>query len=535
LPQQHRLPRQSDPADPPPPPKHKGAHALVQLLASSKGVRKLVEEYSGGLPNGKVKCRSFDRHFKAFLALARKNHGDEGYPFNVPDEGRRALIAYHRRKRQARRDAGAAETEAVPTRIKRLSELFKLAPLDRLEFDAHKIDVDWQFQIPRPDGHQVLRNVRRVTLLVLICAVSRYLIAYVLVLGEYNHLDVLRLFRRALQPWAPRQLIVPGMAYPDQACLGLPVDAQGCGPRGLLIAGDNARMHHANLVSANVLANYRGVMNLGAAHVPEGRPIVEAFNRRFEQGVLRLLAGSFHPQTRTCEKTLASYLRSEDHPLHWEGLLDLMDVVAAGYNVTPHSGLNNRTPASVLDTHLASGWSWWSTEAARDASRLTTMRFTAHVRGARGSGRYPYVQFHEARYRSQRLMGQRDYVGRSFIAEADVEDLRHIVLLDPKDGTPWSRLTALPPWNRSVHDLHLRQQINRACKRGLLQIAGGEDAVAAYHEFTRAEALSQSALSDAGVRLEVQATRLLPSHVPSLPRQSIPPRAGRVSFVNRKD
>jgi hypothetical protein len=212
-----------------------------------------------------------------------------------------------------------------------------------------------------------------------------------------------------------------------------------------------------------------------------------------------------------------------------------MDVVAAGYNVTPHSGLNNRTPASVLDTHLASGWSWWSTEAARDASRLTTMRFTAHVRGARGSGRYPYVQFHEARYRSQRLMGQRDYVGRSFIAEADVEDLRQIVLLDPKDGTPWSRLTALPPWNRSVHDLHLRQQINRACKRGLLQIAGGEDAVAAYHEFTRAEALSQSVISDAGVRLEVQATRRLPSHVPSLPRQSIPPRAGRVSFVNRKD
>lgn len=510
-------------------------HAFTHLLQVADKARGLVEAYRGALPNGRTKCPAFDRHHRAFLSAVVEAIGKDGYPFNAQDRGRRALLKFHKRLRTMRRDAGASEIDAVEPDIKRFNQLFNLAPLDRLEFDAHKMDVDWEIQIPRADGHIVHRRIRCLNLLALICAVSRYLVAYVLVLGDYCQLDVLRLFHRALQPWKPRPLIVPGMVYAEGARLGLPVDDQGAGPRGIVLAGDNALAHHADIALGNLLEHHRGIVNLGHAHVPEGRPIIEAFNRRLEQGALRNLAGGFQPQTRSNgKKSSTSYLRADDHPLHWVGLADLMDVIASGHNVTPHSGLNNRTPISVLDTHLVSGLPWETTQASTDAMQLTTVRTVGIVRGHQADGRHPYVQYKGARYRSQRLMGRWDLLGRRFRSEVNIEDLRYLVLLDSDTGCPWSRLTALPPWDRSVHDLHLREQIIRARNRGLLEINGAQDAIEAYHAFTREHALSGATPPDLFARISSQSPR---QNAPTSgrPPQVVRPRSGFTSFSNSKD
>jgi len=510
-------------------------YAFGHLLQSAKKANTLVNAYNGALPNGRTKCPAFSRHHKALLSAVSAEIGKEGYPFTEGDKGRRALLNYHKRLRKMRREAGAPEVDTVEPDIKRFNQLFTLAPLDRLEFDAHKVDVDWEIQIPRADGHIVNRRIQCLNLLALVCAVSRYLVSYLLVLGAYNQLDVLRLFHRALRRWTPRPLIVPGMAYPEGACLGLPIDDQGAGPRGIVIAGDNALAHHADITIGNVLEHHRGVVNFGHAHVPEGRPIIEAFNRRLEQGALRNLAGGFQPQTRSNgKKTATSYLRAADHPLHWDGLGDLMDVIAAGYNVTPHSGLNNRTPSNVLEAHLASGLPWESSLSSIDAQRLTTVRTLNIVRGNQSEGRHPYVQYKSARYRSQRLMGRWDLVGTKFRSEVNVEDLRHLVLLDVGDGSPWSRLTALPPWDRTPHDLHQREQIIRARNRGLIEINGAEDAIAAYHDFTREQALSGAAPPDSLARTSSQSTG---QNAPKSNRQPpvVRPRSGLTSFSNSKD
>lgn len=529
--------RSSEPRSKPPtaPPQHKNANAMTQLIASTESVRELVTAYNGPLPTGKVKCRRFDRHCREVLAAVETANGTKGYPFNVPDRGRRALSNYHKRKRKERLDAGAAEVDTTPPAIARLSQLFQLAPLERLEFDAHKEDVDWHMELLRPDGLTVTRRIQCVTLIVVICAVTRYVVAYVLVLGVYNRLDVLRLVAKALQPWRPRELIVPGMRYADGAQLGVPVTSSGSGPRGILIAGDNAMQHHADISVKNILKHQRGVLHLGRAHVPEIRPIIEAFFRRLAEGALRFLAGGFQPETQSNgQKTPTSFLRAQDHPLHWEGMLDLMDVILSGHNVTPHSGLHNRTPASVLNTHLASGWYWESTEFPRDAGQLATIRFNVKIRGDKRTGRHPFVQYQEAYYRSQRLMGRHDLVGKSFIAEANVDDLRDLVLIDPDDATVWSRLKALPPWDLTPHDLHLRHQIIRAKNRGLVEIVGARDAVAAYHEFARSQVIRGDAPPDLYARVDQCVQRGSKRPAPEV-RPVVLPRSGRTSFAGRKD
>jgi hypothetical protein len=519
------------------PPTKGAAYSFTRLLEAYLPLKELVHGYLGPLPSGKAKTRAFDRHFGTFKAKARTLMDKSAYPLSEPDEGRRALLEYHKRLRKQRREVGAAEVDATPPTTKRFNQLFTLAPLDRCEFDAHKQDVDWVLEIPNGHGELVQRRITKITLLALVCAVSRYLLSYLLVLGEYNHLHVLRLFCRALNPWQRRELIVPGMSYADGAVLGLPVDEYGCGVRSIVTAGDNALSHLANLTVNNLVDHYRGVFNFGKAHVPEGRPIIEAFFRRLEQGALRSIAGGFHPQSRANpDKVSTSYLRAEDHPLHWVGMEDLMDVIASGYNVTQHSGLNNRLPSTVMHTHLASGWTWRATEAARDALKVATIRLNVKIRGDKEAKRHPFVQYKDGIYRSQRLMGQWSRIGESFPAEVSIEDLRYMVLLDQADRTPWSRLAALPPWHLSPHDLHLRQQINQARHRGLLQINGSEDAVKAYHAFAHTEALKARAVADQYARLEFQHgfhTGASPSVAP--PQPAVEPRAGRTSFALRKD
>jgi hypothetical protein len=503
-------------------------HALSKLLLAVPGLAEITAKYAGALPKGRRKCRQFDQFFRQWLAEARQATQGRGFPCEAPDSGRRALRQAIAAERRRRREAEAPAIEEEVPRITRLGQLFKLAPLERVEFDAHKIDLDQEIEVPRPDVEDAVpRKVACLTLLVLIDAVSRYLIHYVLLLGAYTHVDVLRLFHRALRPWRPRELIVPGLEYPPEGTVGLPID-DDVGPRALLIAGDNAAQHHTETTIANLLQEYGGILHYGKSHVPEARPIVEAFNRRVEEGALRWLPGGFQPVPLE-GPTPTAYGSPRAHPLHWEGLCDLMDVLAAGYNVTPHSGLGQRRPVDVLQAHLrGGGWHWRSAGAAQDATRLTTRRLRVTIRGGASTGKAPYIQWEHGIYRSQRLLGARNRVGSTLAAEVDLEDCRFLNVLE--DGQLWSRMRALPPWDRTPHDLTLRRHIVGAKQRGLLELTGARDAVDCYREFAK----HQSRKSGTTTAYADLVTRGLTR--PATPKPKLPPLAiTPTSFAHFKD
>src|SRR5690606_3837403 len=189
------------------PPAAKGPGAFSRLVAATEGLAASIDGYSGPLPTGKRKCRRFDRFFRTFLNAVREALGKAGYAFDVPDHGRRALREYVKRTRQQRKQAARPEVDQDAPLSRNLRALFQDGPLDRIEYDAHTVDVELQLSIDTPDGSPVLRPIQQITLLVAICAVTRYVLGYVLRFGAYNQLDVLRLFHRVLQPWLPRELI----------------------------------------------------------------------------------------------------------------------------------------------------------------------------------------------------------------------------------------------------------------------------------------------------------------------------------------
>lgn len=521
------------------PPAAKGPGAFSRLVAATEGLAATIDGYSGPLPTGKRKCRRFDRFFRTVLNAVREAHGKAGYPFDVPDHGRRALREYVKRTRLQRKEAARPEVDQDAPLSSNLRGLFQDGPLDRIEYDAHTVDVELQLSIDTPDGSPVLRPIQQITLLVAICAVTRYVLGYVLRFGAYNQLDVLRLFHRVLQPWLPRELIVPNMQYGPGAVIGVQALTGHQAARGLLLAGDNAFAHLAHAVVGNLRSHHRGVLNYGKAHIAEARGIIEAFFRRLEEGALREIAGAFQPGSMVEEgRTKTNYLRPEDHPIHAEAFFDLIDVIVAGHNITPHSGLQLRTPAERLRTHIhGGGWIFEAADTDADAARLTTVRIHPTVRGNQKTGKLPYIEWGHAKYRSPKLEGAWSRVGKRHAAEVNLEDVRTMVLLDTDGSGPWSKLHALPPWDASPHDLLLRKSIMSARSRGLLEIEGSSDAVAAYHEMVRTKAWRDGA----GVDQLAQLNRTRGSTTPSaktsrLQPVAFAPREGRFSFgAGRKE
>lgn len=521
-----------------PPPLCKAPGAFAKVVAATPGAQDLIDNYSAPLPTGKRKNNKFDALHKKLAAAIRKKHGGSVYPFDTPDHGRRALLEYIKRQRRQRQAARAPAVEESKPDVRRLSQIFQLKPLDRIEYDGHTIDVEWQMTIPTADGGMVVRSIKQITLLAAICAVSRYLLGYVLKFGAYSQLDVLQLFHDLLLPWHPRQLLVPNMVYTPGAVLGLPAACEGRALRGCLLAKDNAYAHHAEAAKDNLLLHHRGVLNFGPAHVPEVRPIIEAFFRRIEQGALRGIAGAFHPAAGANHDRIATTpFSQEEYPVHWEAFRDLMDVIASGHNVTPHSGINERLPADVVQAHVASGaWTFETADAQADARQLLTVRIHPTVRGSKkAGGKLPYIEWHGATYRSPVLETARERVGKQQNADVYLGDVRHMVLLST-DGTMWSKLLALPPWQQSPHTLDERKKVNGVRNRGLIRIAGGEDAIAVYHKFVRSLALAgQGSVEAYAHSATSQGRRERPPKKTPHPRRHITPRSGNFSFGGTKD
>jgi len=520
-----------------PPPPSKAPGAFSKVVSATPGVQGLIDGYSALLPTGRTKNKKFDALHAKVAAAIRKKHGHNIYPFDTPDHGRRALLEYVKRQRRQRKAALAPEVEESKPDVRRLDQIFRLKPLDRVEYDGHTIDVDWRISIPTIDSGIVVRTIKQVNLLVAICAVSRYVLGYVLKFGAYGQLDVLQLFHDLLLPWQRRQLMVPNMLYPDGAVLGLPAACDGLSLRGGLLAKDNAYAHHAEAAKGNLLLHHRGVLNYGPAHVPEVRPIVEAFFRRIEQGALRGIAGGFQPGAiGSGDRVSTTPFSPEEHPIHWEAFRDLMDVIASGHNVTPHSGVNERLPVDVVRAHVASGaWTFETADPHADARKLLTLRIHPTVRGSKAAGgKLPYVEWNGAIYRSPALEAAREIIGKRLDADIYLCDVRYMVILSA-DGTVWSRLMALPPWDQTPHTLDERKKVNSVRKRGLIRIAGADDALAAYHEFVRNRALSgQGSVESYALSATSQGVRQRAS-ISTRTKHQITPRSGNFSFDGTKD
>lgn len=96
-----------------------------------------------------------------------------------------------------------------------------IRPLERVEFDGHKIDASIAVIYTTPEGDQVIDTINRIWILSIIDVATRSILGYHLCLNqEYSSDDVLMCIRNAIKPWGPMQLTIPSLEYQEDA--GLP-------------------------------------------------------------------------------------------------------------------------------------------------------------------------------------------------------------------------------------------------------------------------------------------------------------------------
>lgn len=508
--------------------------AFSKLLAALPDLVILLETFTKPLPTRERRSPAFEKFLQRFHQAIRIHSNGKGYPFNSPDKGRRSIIEHIRKHRQSMTVDQLSVEHEDQSQTKQLKQVFEFDVMERLEFDAHRLDVDFSVEIEDSSGVAMIRPVNYIWLLLVIDSVSRLAIGWSLVIGRgYSQIDVLRVFMRALVPWEPRDLLSEEMSYVPGSGIGT-IAATGRLLRGIISAADNALAHHAKLTTSNITTNFKGVFSLGNSKVPEIRGILEALFKKLADGAIRHFPGGFVPaRDRNTPKRATTRESSKSHPLNIDALHDLMDVIIAGYNITPLPALGGQSPLDVVSHHInAGGWSFESSISDKDANRLTQMRFPIRIKANKNERRQPFVNFLCARYRAHGLTDRWDLANETFHAVASSEDLRYINVLD-KNGDLFVRLHALPPWSKTKHDLDLRKLINRWTNRGLFTINGVDDAVVAYRKFVRKNIISMPGAVEQTIKYSQHHKRSIRER-PSV-STVFTPRDGLFSFDDSKD
>jgi hypothetical protein len=516
-------------------PQASAPHAFAKVLANFPHLKLLADNFKGPLPSRGSRSPAFDRLYKAIKKTLKDAGLEHLYPLNTQTQGRRPLIAYIRDRRSVVLEAGGGSGMDAAPSLNRMDQIVQVMPLERVQFDAHRIDTKSSMLVHTAKGEVVSRPAGEIWLLILIDEATRVILAWMLDYGpSYKRFAVLRLLAKALTRWRPRSLIVPNMSYRPDAWMPSAVGDDGIVVRSLTTAMDNAKAHHARLFMENAHACQLGVVNAGPAHVPQNRPHVEAFFKTAEDVLLRHLAGGFKPAKSYGEKPKAvSTKKAEEHPIDPEALEDLMDVFITNYHSTPHSDLQGRSPRQAFESyHENAGWHFASSCTAKDVERITEIRTYVTIRGYRRDGKPPEVRWKGARYRSSLLLKRWDLVGARYPAVIRFEEARKMRLMNPKTGELFVTLDALPPWHAVRHTVEDRERaIIFLNKVGLLN-EELSDAIDAYHEHTRQRVIDRKLTANHYVQAGVGPAAAKPNtHKPAAQEPSTyTPSTGWVSF-----
>jgi hypothetical protein len=484
-----------------------GPHAMATMLAVQPQIAGWVDGFSRPLPPGRPP-KVFERLHRKIVAELKRLGLHDFYPLNQPDEGRRALLRFIRRRRIETSQPGSDDEVdfEAPTA---LSEMIRGHFFDRGETDAHRIDVEAVLGVAMPNGGMVKRALTTMWFLCEVEAESRAILAWKLRIGRgYNNLDLTDCVAGSLPLWTRRELTIPGLEYAPGA--GMPAGLQGeAGAfRVLSLALDNAKAHHALEFEEAFLRSHGGILVYGKAHQPRSRPVIEQLFSRLERGAFRELPGGFEPATRLGENRIRiSNFAPEDVPIQLHLFEELLDVIVANYNATPHPALGHLSPLQFLQMQAPRAFQFAPPEREQHAADMGSVLVQLKVHGNRKRGIMPHVNYQYVRYRSTELDERWELVGKSVYARVTRHDLRTLVLLRSAT-TRIGVVRAASPWNRTAHDQTTRALIMQWAKqRGGLKLAGVDCAVAAYTAHLRALAPTNATAVDQLARMQQQAAQ----------------------------
>lgn len=453
------------------------AGVFSQFLLENPQIKEKLDDLikSGG--GGRIKAgmatrKSVYRGFKAVCVNA--GFTDKQYPLNTRSKGRRSIERYI--DAQIKHDSSitsvwCGKEASVGRRLgtgKRSFE-FSMAPLDVVGIDAHKIHCIGVVKINGPAGKQII-PISRLWLVAYLDKRSRCGLGYsVAIRDELSSSNIEDAILCGNNEWKPRQLIIKGLEYLPGACLpcGNIPGLNFCRPNVLLL--DNAAQHFSNRIAEKLRRNLGCFVTWGSVGAWWRNSVTERLFKTLETyGFQRLpsTTGSnavdFHGDN--------SVRAAIDAEIEWDELIDLVDLIFTGYNVTSSQGLGNQSPLQVLERGIKdqSFIPRKPLPATANTPRLGIVVEVRTVRGSikPGSVKNPYLEIDKARYSSPALAARFELIGESITVHIDERDMRVVAAYTMK-GQPIGDLNVLTAgWRDTRHDRDMRKSVNQLITDG---------------------------------------------------------------------
>lgn len=359
-----------------------------------------------------------------------------------------------------------------------------IRPYQRVEFDAHLIDVFCTISMPSPFGGLIKRVLDRIWLLLIIDVFTRAILGYHLCFSkQYSADDVLQCAKNAIIPWQEKHLTIPELKYPKQ----------GGFPSGVFeelqwalwdeIAYDNAKANLAEHVRERLTTVVNCAINAGPVATPERRPFIERFFLTLEENGYHRLPSTTGGNSKDPRRSNPEQ-KALELDISLEHIEELTDVMLAKYNGEPHSGIGYRTPLELLNYYIESDniLPRQVPKNQRNNLKLLDIKLNRVVRGRAEKGKAPHITFEGALYRNDILARSPDLIGEKLTLIIDPDDIRSITAFLP-NGAELGILTAKGAWGRSPHTLEQRKEILGLKNRKLIWYTESDDPIQIYMDY----------------------------------------------------
>ncbi|MFS0728311.1 hypothetical protein [Paenibacillus sp. 1P07SE] len=410
------------------------------------------------------------------------------YPFNTQDLGRRSLYRYIKKLEKeypieaAKRTGDKAVRQLKHSGTGEKNEISITHPFDRVEFDAHAIDVIIAIRFKNIDGDEYVEIMDRIWLLSIIDVATRVSLGHHLCLKpQYSVMDVLECIRNAIVPWAPKKLTIPGLNYPENGghhSTAIPETEWAVWNE---FCFDNFQAHMAEIVRERLKGFVGCAVNAGPISTPERRPFIERFfgllaNNGYKRLVNTTGSNPNDIKRKQPEKAAIQYEITADE------IEQLTEVLIANYNNEPHSGLSYLSPLEVMKQRIIMRdmMPRTMTEDKRNEDYFLCYTIKRVIQGNEKEGKRPYINFEGAQYKSEVLSRSFKLIGQEIHLVVNIKDLR-VLKAYFKDGSEFGYLTASGKWGISPHTLQMRKQINKLIRRKALYLSETDDPVESLH------------------------------------------------------
>lgn len=451
----------------------------------------LIKNEAKHLAVAEYKLRPCDLHRIFLRCLTDKGVTSGEWPFTTQYRGLRSIQSYMKevldrhfaRSVTVRGDSAARAHLNVGRGVAPLLSFDE--PYDAVEIDTYKIEAHVTVAFETPEGLEADLRLDRLNLIAVIDRFSSAVLAYTVVYRpEINADDILKVIRSAAcGAWAPMELSIPGLTYPEGS--GLPNGVLD-GAQGALWSAtmfDGALAHLSSAVHARARAALGFAINWGPVAHFERRPNVERTFNQIGKILFKRLPSTTgsHPRSGRADE---AERKAVEHHIRAADVEQLLDVTFAQHNATPSEGISNLTPLQVIRYFLERPDRFEIRE--RPAGMAAEAGFgqyeAAVVRGNRSTGRRPYIQIDRVHYTNDVLASSGHLIGARLLLEVDEDDMRQVKAFLPNGGE-LGVLKAHGKWGVTKHSRRTRKAINSLITKRLITITTFDDPVQVYMRY----------------------------------------------------